>query len=238
MTSSQEWKRNAAKEASELVQDDMKVGLGSGTTLAEVVKILGEKETEAEFVVSSTGTQKIAEKMGLNLMSLEKGIELDMTIDGADEVNPNFDMVKGGGGAHTREKIVANVAKKVNIVVDKTKLVRNLGEKNPIPTEIVPFAKNYLFGVLENFGVAAEVRKNPNGKPFITDNGNYIIDTKIPDIKNPEKLGNKLAKIPGIIENGIFTDLADKIFVGHEKGSETLTSKKDFQEFFDNFLKK
>lgn len=231
MTSRQEWKRNAAKEASELVQDEMKVGLGSGTTLAEVVKILGEKETEAEFVVSSTGTQKIAEKMGLNLMSLEKGIELDMTIDGADEVNPNFDMVKGGGGAHTREKIVANAAEKVNIVVDKTKLVRNLGEKNRIPTEVVPFARNYLVGVLEDFGEAAEVRKNPNGKPFITDNGNYIIDTEISNITNPEKLENKLARIPGIIENGIFTDLADKIFVGYEKGSETLTSKKDFQKF-------
>ncbi len=234
MSSREEWKRNAAKEAAELVEDDMSVGLGSGTTLAEVVKILGEKETEANFVVSSISTQKLVEKMNLNLISLEKETELDMTIDGADEVNPNFHMVKGGGGAHTREKIGANAAEEVNIVVDKTKLVKNLGEKNPIPAEIIPFAKDYLVGVLENFGQDAEIREASNGEFFCTDNGNYIIDTKISNITNPEKLENDLNQIPGIIENGIFTNVADKVFVGMEDGSEQLTSEEDFQKLFKN----
>lgn len=234
MSSRDEWKRNAAKKAAELVEDDMSVGLGSGTTLAEVVKILGGKETEANFVVGSISTQKLVEKMNLNLISLEKETELDMTIDGADEVDPKFHMVKGGGGAHTREKIVANAAEKVNIVVDKTKLVKTLGEKNPIPAEIVPFAKDYLVGVLEDFGQDAEMRKASNGGLFCTDNGNYIIDTKISNITDPEKLENDLNQIPGIIENGIFTNVADKIFVGMEDGSEQLTSKEDFQKLFKN----
>ncbi len=234
MSSRQEWKINAAEKAAELVKDDMNVGLGSGTTLAEVVKVLGEKETGAEFVVSSNNTQKIAEKMGLNITSLEKGTELDMTIDGADEVDSNFDMVKGGGGAHTREKIVAKAAEEVNIVVDKTKLVENLGEKNPIPAEIIPFAKNYLLGKLEKFGEKAEIRKSSDGEFFFTDNGNYIIDTKISSIANPEGIERELNQIPGIIENGIFTNVADKIFVGYEDGSKVLRSKDEFRKIFKN----
>lgn len=231
MEKQEKWKKDAAEEAAELVEDDMAVGLGSGTTLAKVVKKLGEKKSKADFVAASTATQRLVEKMNLNLISLGETTELDITIDGADEVNPDFDMIKGGGGAHTRERIVASAAREVAIVVDKTKLVKKLGEKNPVPVEIVPFAHEYITNILEDFGKEATLRRSMSGELYITDNGNYIADIKTSRIDNPEKLKNKLDQVPGTIDSGIFTNIADKLFVGYEKGCETLKTKKEFQNF-------
>lgn len=233
MSDREEWKINAAKEAAGLVDDEMTVGLGSGSTLGEVVKALGEKDSGAEFVASSVATQKLAEKMGLKLVSLVKEPEIEIVIDGADEVDPNLEMIKGGGGSHTREKIVASAGDEMNVVVDKTKLVRRLGEKTPVPVEVVPFATDYTEGVLKNFGEGTQLRKGPSGGPFVTDNGNYIIDVEISNIQNPEELGKRLNQVPGTVENGIFAGFADRIFVGYEDGCEVISSKKDFKEFMD-----
>lgn len=142
MSAQEEWKRKAANEAAKLVEDKMTVGLGSGSTLSEVIKILGDMESEADFVPASVATQQLANKMDLNLISLEEDSELDIAIDGADEVNPNFVMIKGGGGAHTREKIVANAAEEVAIVVDKSKLVESLGEKIQFQLRSYPLPMN------------------------------------------------------------------------------------------------
>ncbi len=233
MSVENKWKRNAAEKAAEMVEDGMRVGLGSGSTLGEVVKVLGEMKSKAKFVASSSATQQLVQKMGLELDSLERGTELDIVIDGADEVDPNFAMIKGGGGAHTREKIVASAGGKINIVVDRTKLFSGLGKKNPVPVEVVPFEIEYIEGLLEKFGGDTRLRKDPSGGPYITDNGNYIIDVEIPIIENPKKLEGKLNQVPGVVENGIFADFADRLFVGHEGGCETISSKEDFQEFLD-----
>lgn len=229
--SQEKWKKRAAREAAGLVDDGMKVGLGSGSTLAEVVKFLGDRGSKSEFVAASSATQQIADKMGLNLISLEKGSRLDITIDGADEVAPDFSMIKGGGGAHTREKIVASAAEEVAIVVDRSKLVERLGENGFLPVEVVPFAHEYLAGVLEGFGKGSVLRKSRTGNPFVTDNGNYIIDLEIESIEDPSSLGRRLNQVPGVIENGIFFDLADRVFVGYEGGCEVLESEGGFHEF-------
>ncbi len=231
--SQEEWKRNAAKEAANLAEDEMTVGLGSGSTLAEIVKVLGEEESEADFVSASIVTQQLADKMDLNLISLDEDTKLDFAIDGADEIDPNFSMIKGGGGAHTREKIVASAAEKVAIVVDKTKLVENLGEDFPVPVEVVPFAYEYIGGILEEFGEGFQLRESPGGGPFVTDNGNYILDLEVESIENPSKLEEELNQVPGVVENGLFVDVADSAFVGYEDGCEVLESKEDFSEFMD-----
>lgn len=233
MSSREDWKENAAKEAAGLVEDEMTVGLGSGTTLEKVVEILGEKDSKADFVTSSTSTQRLANKYGLNTVSLEKGTELDMGLDGADEVDLEFSLMKGGGGAHTREKIVAGAAKEFFIVVDQTKLVQNIGETHPVPIEVIPFAFEYASGILENYGRKTELRMSSSGAPFVTDNGNYIIDLETGRIEDPEKLERELNMIPAVIENGIFFDMADRIFVGYEGGCEVLGSETEFQKIYD-----
>lgn len=211
----------------------MTVGLGSGSTLAEVVKTLGERGSEANFVVASVATQQLADEMGLNIVSLKKNSKLDITIDGADEVDPDFALIKGGGGAHTREKILTNAAEQVAIVVDKTKLVENLGEKNPVPVEVVPYAYEYTCGILEKFGAKSQLRKSSSGGPFVTDNGCYIIDLEVEKIRTPAELEGKLNQIPGVIENGIFVNLTDQVLIGYEDGCEILDSKEDFLKFKD-----
>ncbi len=231
MTERNVWKRNSAKRAAELVNDDMFVGLGSGSTLAEVVKELGERNSGAMFAAASTSTQRMAERMDLNVSSLGKDTELDLAIDGSDEVDPNFDMIKGGGGCHTREKIVASAAKKVAIVVDETKLVDALGSTHPVPVEIIPFAKDYTAGLLEKFGDKVKLRKSSSGGPFVTDNGNYVLDVEMEGVSDPPELERDLNEVPGIIENGVFADVADEIYVGYEGGCEVFEAEEDFDDF-------
>lgn len=225
------WKYNAAREAVKPLRGGMVIGLGSGSTVAKVVKVLGELDLDATFVSSSSSTQKLAEKAGLNLTSLNEELRLDVTIDGADEVAPDFSMIKGGGGAHTREKIVANAADEVIIVVDKTKLVKDLGIKRAVPVEVITFAYKYTAIQLRGLGGETEIRKAERDAFYITDNDNYIIDTKFESIKDPVELESIINNIPGVIDNGIFTNLADRIIVGHEKGCTTLNSKRDFMRF-------
>lgn len=226
------WKREAAMEAAKLVKEGMLVGLGSGSTVAEMIKILGEKKSGAKFVASSASTQQLADKLGLDLVSLDENPELDLAIDGADEVDPNFSMIKGGGGAHTREKIIANASEEVAIVVDRTKLALELGKKRPVPIEVIPFAHEWVANQLrDKLGGDPQLRKSREGGPYVTDNGNYILDTKFESIENPSKLESKLNKIPGVVENGIFVNLADRILVGYEDGCTVLASEKDFLEF-------
>jgi len=229
----QKWKIEAAEEAAKLVEDDMKVGLGSGTTLAKVVEILGEEGTDAEFVVASENTREVAEDNGLNITPLRKGLELDITIDGADEVDHNFDMIKGGGGAHTREKVVAGAAKEVNIVVDRTKMVEELCEKSPLPLAVIPFAADYLEREMRKDWEDAEIRKGEGGKPFRTDNGNFIIDVDVVEIEDPEFFEGQFNRVPGVVENGIFSNLADRIFLGYEDGVETIESKEEFLKVYE-----
>jgi len=225
------WKREAAKVAAKLVRDKMVVGLGSGTTVAEIIRVLAKLKSKATFISSSSTTQRLAGDLGLKLSSLDVHDKLDLTIDGADEVDPDFNMIKGGGGAHTREKIVAGAAKRVVIVVDRTKLVEKLGERAPVPVEVLPFAREYTMRKLVGLGGNPKLRMSPSGAPFITDNGNYVVDTKFRSIPKPAELEQQINRMPGVIENGLFVDVTDILLVGYSGGCKTLRTKKDFLKF-------
>jgi len=225
------WKKASARAAAKLVKTGMAVGLGSGTTVVHVVRTLAEQKSKAIFIPSSFVIQKLAGELGLRLGSLEDHPKLDLMIDGADEIDPNFNMIKGKGGAQTREKIVASAARKVAIVVDRTKLVRRLGERESIPIEVLPFAYKFTMQKLAELKGEARLRTTPTGAPFVTDNGNYIIDVKFASIPQPDKLEAKINRVPGVVENGLFVDVADEVFVGHEGGCVRLKSKRDFLNF-------
>ena len=222
------WKREAAKVAAKLVRDKMVVGLGSGTTVAEIIRVLAKLKSKATFIPSSSLTQRLAGDLGLKLSSLDVYEKLDLMIDGADEVDPNFNMIKGGGGAHTREKIVAGAAKRVAIVVDRTKLVKKLGERAPVPVDIIPFARDYTARKLAELGGEPKLRATASESPFVTDDGNYILDVKFRSIPKPVELEQKINHVPGVVENGIFVGVADFLLVGYEGGCVKLNSKQAF----------
>jgi ribose 5-phosphate isomerase A len=227
----EEWKRAAAEAAAKLVKGHVLVGLGSGTTVAQVVRALAKLRPKAVFIPSSSSTQRLANKLGLKLGSLDVHEKLDLVIDGADEVDPNFNLIKGGGGAHTREKIVASAARQVVIVVDRTKLVRHLGERMPVPVEVLPFAREYTMKHLAKLGGEPKLRVTPAGTPFLTDNGNYIVDVKFARMDKPAQLEAAINRVPGVVENGIFVNAADLVLVGYERGCAKLRLKKDFLKF-------
>lgn len=158
-------------------------------------------------------------------------------LDGADEIAPDFSMIKGGGGAHTREKIVASAAEQVAIVVDRTKLVSCLGERRSVPVEVLPFAWKFTAKRLAGLGGDPKLRTSSSGSPFVTDDGNYIIDVKFGPIGDPAKLERVINKVPGVVENGLFVDVADMVFVGYEGGCVRLRSKEDFLRFKRGLIK-
>ena len=225
------WKRNAAEAAAELVKDEEPLGLGSGTTVAEVLRCLAERGSKATIVPGSNATEILARELGLKLGSLDQNPKLDLMIDGADEVDAKFNMIKGGKGAHTREKIIASVARRVVIVVDRTKLVQWLGERMPVPVEVLPFAPQFIARKLAEFGGKPKLRMTDRGQPFKTDNGNYIIDVRFARIERPDYLERAINGISGVVENGIFTGVADVVCVGYEGGCKILRSKRDFTAF-------
>lgn len=225
------WKRSAAEVAAKLVQDKMAVGLGSGTTVTKVIQALAKLKSEAIFVPSSSTTQRLASDLGLKLSSLDVHDKLDLMIDGADEIDPNFNMIKGRGGAHTREKIVAGAAKRVVIVVDKIKLVKKLGERAPVPVEVLPFAREYTMRKLAELGGEPRLRIAASGAPFVTDNGNYVVDVKFRSIPKPAKLEQQMNRVPGVVDNGLFINVADMVLVGYAGGHVKLRSKRDFLKF-------
>ena len=227
----EEWTHAAAEAAAKLVHDGMVVGLGSGTTVVQMVRALARFKPKATFVPSSSATQRLASKLGLGLSSLDAHEKPDLAIDGADEVDPNFNLIKGRGGAHTREKIVASAARRVVIVVDRTKLVRKLGERAPVPVEVLPFAHEHTMRRLAKLGGGPKLRMGPSGAPFVTDDGNYIVDLKFKSIQKPAQLEVAINRVPGVIENGIFVGIADVVIVGYEGGCLRLRSKRDFLKF-------
>ncbi|MGC8816221.1 MAG: ribose-5-phosphate isomerase RpiA [Candidatus Hadarchaeum sp.] len=223
------WKAAAAREAAKLVRDGMVVGLGSGTTVAKLIEALSELRPDATYIAASSSSERLARDLGLKLTGFENHQQLDLTIDGADEVDPNFDLIKGHGGAHTREKIIAEAARRVAIIVDKSKLVRRLGQRFPVPVEVLPFAKDYTIKKLAALG--SPLLKTKDGAPFVTDNGNYLVEVWFKRISNAAKLEKKINSLPGVIDNGIFTGLADVIFAGHEDGCTVLRDRRGFLKF-------
>ncbi|MHA1239103.1 MAG: ribose-5-phosphate isomerase RpiA [Candidatus Odinarchaeia archaeon] len=223
-------KKNAAFKALKEIKDGQVIGIGSGSTVSYLIKFLGEKikSRELDILAVPSSYQSFYELVnaGVKVTSLDEHPQLDITIDGADEVDGNFNMIKGGGAALTREKIIASVAKKVVIIVDYTKITEKLGSK-PVPVEVIPFAFKPVYLTLQKMGGKPVLRmgKHKMG-PVITDNGNLIIDVKFSEITDPENFEWKINNIPGVVENGIFYNLVDALYVGYEDKVEILTPSK------------
>ena len=217
-------KRIAAQKAVEFVENDMIVGLGTGSTVKYALKNLGERVQEGlsiKGIPTSNETKKIAMKFNIPIVSLSEYPEIDITIDGADEVDSNLNLIKGGGGALTREKIIAYHSKMVIIITDDSKVVKSLGIDFPLPIEVVKFEWQATKRAIEKIGCNVELRKIFDD-PFITDNGNYILDCEFERINDPEQLEQDINMIPGVVENGLFIGVATKVIVGSKKGIMTL----------------
>ncbi|MFC7679727.1 ribose 5-phosphate isomerase A [Paenibacillus sp. GCM10028914] len=215
-------KKIAAEKAVEYIQDGMKVGLGTGSTAYYAIVRIGERVKQEGLRIQAVATSKASEKLalehGITLTPFERLDRLDLTIDGADELDSQLRLIKGGGGALLREKITAFHSDLLLIVADEGKLVPSLGAF-PLPVEIIPFASEWTLSALEKLGCRAELRKDESGHLFISDNGNYIADCKFGIIEFPEQLQKQLKGIPGVVEQGLFIEMADKAFIGRDDGS-------------------
>lgn len=217
-------KKLAAEKAVEYVEDGMILGLGTGSTVEYALKKLGERVKgglKVKGIPTSMHTRKLTKEYKIPLTSLEENPEIDLAIDGADEVDSNLNLIKGGGGALTREKIIASNSKKEIIIVDDSKVVKALGIDFPLPVEVVKFGWQSTKKALEKFGCTVELRKIMD-EPFITDNSNYILDCDFEHITEPEQLEKDINNIPGVVENGLFIGLVDEVIVGSKQGIMTL----------------
>ncbi|NOX65728.1 MAG: ribose-5-phosphate isomerase RpiA [Chlorobi bacterium] len=221
-------KCKAAEKAVEHIESGMVMGFGTGSTFNHVLFILSEKLKAGEIdnivgVPTSEKTLALAQELNIPCGTLSEYPVLDLTIDGADEVDNKLNLIKGGGGALLREKIIAQASKKYFIIVDELKLSDHLGEKWAIPIEIIKIALEVETNYLQSLGAEVKLRKNKNDEPFITDEGNYILDANFGVIKNPKKLAKKLNKRAGIVEHGLFLNLADQVIVASDKGIKILS---------------
>ncbi|PGE94856.1 ribose 5-phosphate isomerase A [Bacillus pseudomycoides] len=217
-------KRLAGEYAADFVKDGMKIGLGTGSTVYWTIQKLGQLISEGltiQAVPTSIETQKLAMQLSIPLIPLSDVDYLDLTIDGADEINPNLHLIKGGGGALLREKIVATSSQKLIIIADESKLVKDLGTF-PLPIEIVPFAWEQTAKRIQSFGCQTILRTQ-NNQSFITDNGNMILDCVFPNqITNPIETHQQVKIVTGVIETGLFINMVNKAIIATEKGIKVL----------------
>ena len=216
-------KKNAAKEAVKFVEHGMTVGLGTGSTASIAVDLLGNKLSENFQITgmpTSIETKKQAEKWGMDLIGIEDRDSIDIAIDGADEVSPSLDLIKGFGGALLREKKVERKAKELIIIVDETKIVERLGV-GPLPVEVGTENHDSIAREIEKQGCQAKLRTEESGDVFVTDNKNYIYHCHFPEgIKNPEEMDARLLNIDGVKDTGLFVNMATKVIIGKEKSIE------------------
>jgi len=212
-------KRKAALEAVKHVKDGFVVGLGSGSTAAyavqEIGRVIRQKGWKVLGVPTSHQAFLLAVDCGIPTTTLNEHPRLDLTIDGVDQVDPDLNMIKGMGGALTREKIVASASKQNIIVADETKLTKKLGTNQPVPIEVLPFAAALVESRIKKMG-GKPVLREVKGKigPVITDNGNFVVDADFGPIDAPDKLNAKLKSIPGVVETGLFIKMANIVYVG------------------------
>ncbi len=228
MIEQDELKKLAAEEAVKFVKSGMVLGLGTGSTTKFAILKIAEliKSGELKNIVgipSSVQTEKIAIKNGVELTTFEKHQAIDLTIDGADEVDPNLNLIKGGGGALLREKILAQASKQIIIIVDENKLSESLGTKWHVPIEVIPFAEEVEKKYLESINGKVKTRLNPDGSKFITDEQNIILDANFGVIKDPAQLARRIESRAGIVEHGLFIDLATKVIAAGSSGIKTIT---------------
>ncbi len=207
-------KQHAAEAAVEYVKDGMIVGLGTGSTTEFAVKKLGERVRDGlaiRGIPTSDVTKVQAEEEGIPLIDFSETMYIDLTIDGADEIDVNLNMIKGGGAALLREKIVASASKEEIIIVSHEKFVKQLGSF-PLPVEVIPFGWQVIFNQLETLGGSPDLRLK-QGQPLLTDQGNYIIDCRFRQIIDAAQLEQRLNMIPGVVENGLFTGLCTRMIM-------------------------
>ena len=222
-------KKAVAEAAVNEVSDDMIVGLGSGSTAAIMIKSLAEniksgKLKNIQGVSTSFQSEVLAFELGIPLIDLVSVSHIDLAIDGADEVNPYHQLIKGGGGCHVREKLVASKADKLLIVVDQTKLVKNLNEVFPLPIEVIPSAWKQVKDVITKMNATCKLRMaEKKAGPVVTDEGNLILDVLFNGgINNPKEIELQINNIPGVLENGLFVDLTYKVLVGKVENNQTV----------------
>jgi len=221
------WKKEAAEAAVELVRPGMVLGLGHGSTaryaLLKIAELLrAGKLWDIHGVPCSKKVEEEARALGIPLTTLEEHPELDLTIDGADEIDPELNVIKGGGGAMLREKIVAQATKREVIVADFGKLSPKLGTKVPVPVEVLPFGWKTHVRFLEGLGAKVRLRQSSDGSPFLTDQGNYVLDCYFGPIENPGDLAKELSSRAGILGHGLFLGLVDEAFVAGPEGVRQL----------------
>ncbi|MBC2369183.1 ribose-5-phosphate isomerase RpiA [Listeria booriae] len=220
-------KQIAGEKACEFIEDGMVVGLGTGSTAYYMIQKLGDRVAEGlqvTGVVTSKATEKLAKERNIPLMDLNDVGEIDLTIDGADEVDGSYRGIKGGGGALLFEKLVAHASKKSIWVVGEDKVVETLGAF-PLPVEVVPFGYKQVERQLEERGYKPELRYFEDGSIYLTDSQNYILDLHIQAIENPEELNDWLNNLPGVVENGLFLNYASSIVIGYSDGHAEVREK-------------
>lgn len=223
-------KKLAAARALELVRPGMRLGLGTGSTAKHFVDLLGARVAgglDVLCVATSQATQARALALGITMSSLDETPELDLTVDGADEIDPELRLIKGGGAAHLREKIVASASRRMIVIADETKLVERLG-RYPLPIEVVPFGlettRRAVATAIESAGESGELvlRRRPDGSALVTDNANHILDAHLHAIGAPERLATALNAVPGMVEHGLFLGIASGAILAGEGGLRLL----------------
>lgn len=219
-------KRHAAVRAVDFVTNGSVIGLGTGTTVRYALEELARRLADGRLrrvvgVPTSERTAELSRRLGIPLTTLDDHLELDLDIDGADEIDPNLNLIKGRGGALVREKVVAAAARELVVIADQTKLVDRLGSKTPLPVEIVPFALPLVLNRLEASGQVI-LRRSGDGQPFRTDNGNYILDYECGPIADLPALEYTLLRIPGVVGHGLFLAMTRRAVIADADGISVL----------------
>ena len=219
-------KREAAQRALDLVEPGMRLGLGTGSTARHFVELLGRKVAggfQVRCVATSAATEAQARGLGIPMATLDESPELDLTVDGADEIDPALRLIKGGGGALLREKIVAAASRRMAVIADSSKLVARLGAF-PLPVEVVPFGlsatRRHIARALSDLGLTGPIRLRGGGSPFVTDGGHNILDCALGSIPDAERLAAALSVIPGVVEHGLFIGYAQSAIIAGPNGVE------------------
>jgi ribose 5-phosphate isomerase A len=218
LTGRDQEKQIAARAAVQLVEPGNVVGLGSGSTSAFAIRSLAERVREGLEILgipTSLQTQHLAEQLGVPLTTLDEHPVIDIDIDGADEIDPHLNLIKGGGGAFLREKIIASVSKRFVVIGDAAKQVSRLG-KFPLPVEVVPFAQSLIKPQIEALGASVVLRQHAYGNPYVTDEGHHILDCTFGAISDPPALAQKLCNMPGVVEHGLFIAMAEMALIGRD----------------------
>lgn len=221
-------KQAAGYRAAEFVEDGMVIGLGTGSTAFYVIEKIGQRVAEGlkvSAIATSKASEELARKNNIPLIEAADVTELDLAIDGADEFDPSLALIKGGGGALLREKLVAINSKRFIVIAGEDKRVEHLG-KFKLPIEIIPFTYEWTLNQLrKKYDVPFEMRMN-NDELYVTDNGNYIVDASFEKIESPGALSEELKAMVGVVDHGLFVDIAELVIVGYEDGTTEIVNKK------------